>query len=303
MLGKPLVIWRDSKAQVVAHVDRCPHRGAPLSLGSVCAGAIACPYHGWQFDGEGLCVAMPALKEPVGQVRLDRFEAYEVDGFILVREVGHAASDVGLPRRLVAGGHQRQMVQMVQSDLVDLAENALDTTHTSVVHAGYLRAPNRLAPVQPVVKTGPDWIEAHYPPKAAPSGLLGQIAGGQRYSICDRFRAPGIAEIEYRHGDRVVFAVAFYFTPTAPGQILIHASIQAPGVPWVAAFKTWIAKLLLGRVFAEDTAMLAAISTNLGKFPTRTALIMPQDLLRAGIAAIIAGREPRQPTNVPEILV
>ena len=37
--GKNLVIWRNS-GKIVAMENRCPHRGAELSLGRVCDNAI-----------------------------------------------------------------------------------------------------------------------------------------------------------------------------------------------------------------------------------------------------------------------
>ena len=49
-----LVLFRDRGGRAAALLDRCPHRLAPLSAGRVREdGRLACPYHGWSFDGEG----------------------------------------------------------------------------------------------------------------------------------------------------------------------------------------------------------------------------------------------------------
>jgi nitrite reductase/ring-hydroxylating ferredoxin subunit len=45
----------------IPSADRCPHRGARLSLDRVREGRLECPYHGWRFAAEGRCVAIPAL--------------------------------------------------------------------------------------------------------------------------------------------------------------------------------------------------------------------------------------------------
>ncbi|MEN9222651.1 MAG: Rieske 2Fe-2S domain-containing protein [Thermostichus sp. BF3_bins_97] len=58
-MGSPLVLWWDEAGQPVCVEDRCCHRTARLSQGCVVAGAIQCPYHGWQFDGRGVCVKVP----------------------------------------------------------------------------------------------------------------------------------------------------------------------------------------------------------------------------------------------------
>lgn len=51
---EPFVLFRDARGRACALVDRCPHRFAPLSRGSVNArGELRCAYHGWTFDGEG----------------------------------------------------------------------------------------------------------------------------------------------------------------------------------------------------------------------------------------------------------
>ncbi len=58
VLGENLVLFRQDEG-VAALQDRCPHRFAPLSLGKLEGGTLACPYHGLQFDGAGRCVHNP----------------------------------------------------------------------------------------------------------------------------------------------------------------------------------------------------------------------------------------------------
>jgi phenylpropionate dioxygenase-like ring-hydroxylating dioxygenase large terminal subunit len=60
LLGEPWVLHR-SGPDVVAFVDRCPHRHCPLSLGTWRDGALQCAYHGWRFDRSGICLEIPAL--------------------------------------------------------------------------------------------------------------------------------------------------------------------------------------------------------------------------------------------------
>lgn len=43
----PIAVFRTGDDQIFALVDRCPHRGGPLSEGIVQGCAIACPMHGW----------------------------------------------------------------------------------------------------------------------------------------------------------------------------------------------------------------------------------------------------------------
>ncbi len=60
LAGESLVLFCDSAGQFAALLDRCPHRGAPLSRGQVTEdGCLECPYHGWHFAADGACTRVP----------------------------------------------------------------------------------------------------------------------------------------------------------------------------------------------------------------------------------------------------
>lgn len=82
-LGVDLAVWRDEQGVVHAVDDRCPHRGAALSLGRVRAGAVECPFHGFRFDGAGRCVEAPC-EGPVAPKHLDTrgHVVREANGFV-----------------------------------------------------------------------------------------------------------------------------------------------------------------------------------------------------------------------------
>src|ERR1041385_5261181 len=46
VLDQELVVFKDASGGAHALLDRCCHRGARLSLGTVTDGALACGYHG-----------------------------------------------------------------------------------------------------------------------------------------------------------------------------------------------------------------------------------------------------------------
>ena len=54
------MLWRRPDGGVSAAPDRCPHREARLSDGSVSDGCLVCPYHAWAFDADGVCVDVPS---------------------------------------------------------------------------------------------------------------------------------------------------------------------------------------------------------------------------------------------------
>ncbi len=60
LLGDDLVVWRGVDGALAVAPDRCPHREAPLSIGTVTNGQLACAYHGWTFGSDGTCVSIPS---------------------------------------------------------------------------------------------------------------------------------------------------------------------------------------------------------------------------------------------------
>ncbi len=68
----PVVVWqqaiavyRDSQGSLHALEDACPHKGVALHKGEVQGEHLTCPYHGWEFNGDGDCVNIPYF--PKGQ--------------------------------------------------------------------------------------------------------------------------------------------------------------------------------------------------------------------------------------------
>lgn len=55
---KSVALFRDEWGTLHAVENRCAHRQLKLSLGLVEKDRIVCPYHGWQYDGEGRLVSV-----------------------------------------------------------------------------------------------------------------------------------------------------------------------------------------------------------------------------------------------------
>ena len=80
--GMDVAVFRNAENQVFALLDRCPHKGGPLSQGIVFGTSVACPLHNWAIgldDGsakspdEG-CTPRFAVKVADGVVHLDAQE-------------------------------------------------------------------------------------------------------------------------------------------------------------------------------------------------------------------------------------
>ena len=59
MLGLDFVLFRDTGGIARVLSNTCAHRGGSLADGKVKGDCIQCPYHGWEFDGDGQCRKIP----------------------------------------------------------------------------------------------------------------------------------------------------------------------------------------------------------------------------------------------------
>ena len=58
--GMDVAVFRNSEDHVFALLDRCPHKGGPLSQGIVFGTHVACPLHNWSI---GLCDGQASLPD------------------------------------------------------------------------------------------------------------------------------------------------------------------------------------------------------------------------------------------------
>lgn len=80
--GVDVAVFRNSEDVVFALLDRCPHKGGPLSQGIVFGNSVACPLHNWTIGLADGCARAPdegctpkfAVKVDAGAVFLDAVE-------------------------------------------------------------------------------------------------------------------------------------------------------------------------------------------------------------------------------------
>ena len=141
MLGQDFVLFRDSSGAAHCLSNVCVHRGGSLALGKLKGDFIECPYHGWQFSGDGLCRRVPSMgpdaKIP-GRAKVDSYPVQEKYGYIFVF-LGDLPEDQRPPIMDVQGLDDDAWATTYQSLEADIyyqrsIENSLDCTHNDYVH-------------------------------------------------------------------------------------------------------------------------------------------------------------------------
>ena len=163
LLDVPLVLWRDDAGSVVAMHDLCIHRGTALSLGWVEGNCIVCPYHGWQYDTNGACVAIPQAEKPIipPKARVDLYRAVERFGLVWV-SMGEPPYELPDIPELESG--EWRVVNTGpfawDSDASRQVENFTDFGHFPWVHPGLLGDVER--PIVPDHRVDTDGHILHY---------------------------------------------------------------------------------------------------------------------------------------------
>ena len=57
--GIAVAVFRNAEDKVFALLDRCPHKGGPLSQGIVFGESVACPLHNWTIGLADGCARTP----------------------------------------------------------------------------------------------------------------------------------------------------------------------------------------------------------------------------------------------------
>jgi len=140
-LSERIVLWRDGEGAVHALEDRCPHRGARLSLGWNLGDRVACWYHGVEVAADGKVAKVPAVdKCPLeGQRCLHTYPVREHQGgiFLWFGDALHQdPQPLEFPDELAAPGWSSFLCTAHWKCNYRYAiENVMDPMHGAYLHA------------------------------------------------------------------------------------------------------------------------------------------------------------------------
>lgn len=140
LLGDPVLLFRKTDGVVAAMVDRCPHRYAPLSMGTRDGDTITCGYHGLQFNAGGVCVGNP-FSDKVPNASVRTFPVVEQDGIVWFwpgdTEQASQTPVPGFSLLFVEGQGDPLTGMLPMNTPYEFgADNLMDLSHIEFVHKG-----------------------------------------------------------------------------------------------------------------------------------------------------------------------
>ena len=148
VLEEDLVVFRTEDGRVAALEDVCPHRLAPLSLGTLQGDAVQCGYHGLAFDCSGQCVAAPGMARAPSGAQVRSYPTAQSMGMVWVWMGDPARADPAevfhLPQYDDPGYSVVEGDALpVRANYLSLADNLCDPTHVVYVHKTTLASAGR----------------------------------------------------------------------------------------------------------------------------------------------------------------
>ncbi len=143
LIGRRYVVFRGHSGATGCFDEGCPHRGASLALGRNEDDALRCIYHGWKFDVQGRCVAIPTQvgdeQAACARVKINRHPTHEAAGIVWVWIGG--GEPLPFPEYEFAGlppGHFVPVRQKLAYNWVQGVEGTMDSAHVTVLHEEWL---------------------------------------------------------------------------------------------------------------------------------------------------------------------
>jgi vanillate monooxygenase len=318
--GESIVFYRGAQGQVAALDDFCPHRGAPLSLGTVTEGKLVCGYHGLEMGCDGKTVAMPGQRVR-GFPPIRSYPVVERYGFVWVWTGDAALADEAKIKHLewhdnpdwaYGGG-----LFHIACDYRLMIDNLMDLTHETYVHASSIgqkeidEAPCKTTVEGDQVITS-RFMENITPPPFWKMALRGNNLADDvpvdRWQIC-RFTPPSSVMIEVgvahagkggydaEPAHKAYSVVVDFITPETETSIHYFWGMARKFNPKDKALTASIREGQ-GKIFSEDLEMLELQQRNLLAHPTRSLLMLNIDAggvqSRKILDRLIAAETPRE---------
>lgn len=290
--GSPIVLFR-SEGRIHALADRCPHRGAPLSKGTVREGGLVCPYHGWRFEKDGTCHSIPGLN-CYSSKEIHRAQAYQTEEkYGLIWVCLNANAECTIPEVSIGPNEKSfQFATIVNSPLTDVVENALDPLHTHFVHSGWIRTDKKRQPITIKMRIEQDRLEAEYCNEAKQQGWIHKIVsfGREVEKSFGRFIHPALFQIEFLSTRQERLLINGFLSPINEQCSKIFL-VSLTNVPIPRFLFKALVKPLFAIAIKQDKKILEMRSKHIQQFGTGKEVSTQGDLFGPYLDLLLQGKE------------
>jgi nitrite reductase/ring-hydroxylating ferredoxin subunit len=153
--GKHLVLFRTEDGEAHVLDAYCPHLGAHLGYGGKIVGnEIRCPFHAWQFTGDGVCSHIPYSEKIPKKAVVGCWPVNECNGLIMVwHHPDGEPPSFDLPILPEYGDPEWTDYETrrwkIRSRNQEMAENAVDAAHFRYLHGTKNLPPTTIEPNGP----------------------------------------------------------------------------------------------------------------------------------------------------------
>jgi vanillate O-demethylase monooxygenase subunit len=186
-LGKSVVLYRTQDGTVAALQNRCIHRAAPLSIGTLEGDNIGCRYHGLQFAPDGKCVHIPTQSNIPRNAAVRAYPVREIGPLIWIwtgdPALAEESSPSDLPWLLDGTWFRISGYMPLKANYMSLKENVLDLTHFGFVHPTTFQIKGWIQPPKVTTSNGVVRYESNF--ERVPLPHLDAKMTGLTDRLCD----------------------------------------------------------------------------------------------------------------------
>ena len=266
VLDTPIVTWYDRNTEYWNTViDRCPHRGAPLSEGRLQNGNIQCPYHGYQFNGCGDCVYIPQSNcnndSKILSKMNTKYKITTVSEDIIWVWMNSSSFPTHDPPRYLESEEEassyfiEDYMTSVPFDFRFLQENIMDVSHTAFTHHATQSHRSFATPIEYKITSNIDLNGF---------SMISRNIPETEFTRYNKFIAPSYHVTSIQ---RKLFGITFnntlvtYALPVSQGNSQVISRFIIEGIPKIflnvmKLIPTWYRHLMVNEFVEDDIIML-----------------------------------------------
>ena len=156
VLNEPILVFRPDSGSMVAMADKCCHRHAPLSVGKREGDGVRCGYHGMMFNAQGQCIDVPGMDKPPAKACIKTYPLAVKNQWVFVWMGDPALADPAMLPDNFSCNHPDWVnipgYMHYDTPYLLIADNLLDFSHLSYVHAKTLGGTTAIAQARPTIE-------------------------------------------------------------------------------------------------------------------------------------------------------